>query len=552
MLHFAVPIRRILKHWLKAGKVQMRSVASLLIMVMLLLLGCMPANTEQVTNRITYGLTLIPSGIDPHIHASSELGIPLRQVYDTLVYRDPDTLAFVPGLAEEWVISSDGLTYTFTLKQGVTFHDGTPFNAQAVAANLDRIINPDTASQRAAFMLGPYRGYTVVDDYTIQVMLNEPYAPLLDSFAQIYLAIASPTALAEYSLNRYQFHQVGTGPYRFKEYLPGDRIVIQRNPDYSWGPDFYRKGPSDADIIEEIVFRFYVDESTRRTALENGDAQIMGEILPTDARALATSSQFQLITTPIPGQPAQFMFNTALFPTDNLAVRQALLTGLNRSLIADTVFQGFSPAAWGPLASSAQYYSISVVNEFAFDAEAARQLLENAGFQDANGNGFLDGPDGDLVINVIVPNWGLLPQVAQVMQEQWRLLGVSVRIESVPGFNALLDRVANQPYHLVAFDTPGIDPAMLNQYFLTDGSRNWMNYSNLQLDNTIRAAVREVDPSARRNLYQQIQLFIVAEALTVPIREYVNLNAADASIEGLRFDAYGWFPLLNDVTLRTQ
>src|SRR5262245_49366310 len=97
------------------------------------------AVAETVKNRIVYGLTLPPSGFDPHVNSSSELGIPLRSVYDTLLYRDPQSKAFVPGLAEKWDVSDDGLTYTFHLKAGVKFHDGTPFDANAVAANLDRI-----------------------------------------------------------------------------------------------------------------------------------------------------------------------------------------------------------------------------------------------------------------------------------------------------------------------------------------------------------------------------------------------------------------------------
>ena len=115
-------------------------------------------------------MTLQPSTFDPQIGASSELGIPLRSVYDTLVYRDPQSLEFVPGLATSWTISPDGLIYTFALRQGVNFHDGTPFNAQAVAANLDRITNPMTASQKALFLLGPYTGYEIVDDYTIRLL----------------------------------------------------------------------------------------------------------------------------------------------------------------------------------------------------------------------------------------------------------------------------------------------------------------------------------------------------------------------------------------------
>src|SRR5690242_19351451 len=181
-----------------------------LFLLSILLVGCLPASTSQTTtarHRIVYGLTLEPSGFDPHINESAELGIVLRQVYDTLVYRDPTTYEIVPGLAAAWTISEDGLTYTFSLREGVTFHDGTPFNAQAVAANLDRITNPTTASQRALFLLGPYVGYNVVDDYTIELRLSQPYSPLLDGLSQVYLGIASPTALAAVSNNRYQYHQ---------------------------------------------------------------------------------------------------------------------------------------------------------------------------------------------------------------------------------------------------------------------------------------------------------------------------------------------------------
>ena len=206
-------------------------------------------------NHIVYGLTLQPSSFDPQIGSSSELGIPLRSVYDTLVYRDPQTLEFVPGLATSWTISPDGLTYTFALRQGVTFQDGTPFNAQAVAANLDRITDPNTASQKAIFLLGPYTGYEIVDDYTIRLLLSEAYSPLLDSLSQVYLGIASPTALSAYSNERYQFHQVGTGPFAFVEYVPGDHLTIRRNLDYAWGPAFYQ--PSTPDSVDEIEFRFY-------------------------------------------------------------------------------------------------------------------------------------------------------------------------------------------------------------------------------------------------------------------------------------------------------
>lgn len=120
--------------------------------------ACTPNSSPVVSrNRIVYGLTLSPSGFDPHVNQSSEIGIVLRQVYDTLVYRDPDTGQFVPGLAESWTVSPDQTTYTFTLKQGVTFHDGTPFNAAAVGTTLARITAPENAFSSGARTARPLR-----------------------------------------------------------------------------------------------------------------------------------------------------------------------------------------------------------------------------------------------------------------------------------------------------------------------------------------------------------------------------------------------------------
>jgi peptide/nickel transport system substrate-binding protein len=524
-----------------------RLILALIILLSLSSCGSKSEELDPPRNRIVYGLTLEPSGIDPHIHRSSELGIVLLQVYDTLIFRDPNTGEFVPGLAESWTVSDDGLTYTFNLRHDVIFHDDTPFNAQAVATNLDRIVNPLTASQRAAFMLGSYTGYEIIDDYTIRLILSEPYAPLLDSLSQVYLAMASPAALEEYSDNRYQFHQVGTGPYKFVKYTPGSEIVIRRNDDYNWGPSFYN--PPSENTPDEIVYRFFTDPPTRSLALESGEAQIMGELLPSDARAFTGNSEIRILPTSIPGQPLQFIMNTQNFPTDILAVRQALIFATNRNVIVDTVFQGFSPVAWGPLAEGTEFYSSELVGLYPHDTTQAKALISSVGFNDADGNGYFDAGDGDFEVIVLVPPWGLVPQVAQLLQDQWREAGIKVILQPVPGFNALRERVATGDYNLVAFDTPGYDPAFLNDFFVTGAPLNYARYSNPELDNALLTAVRESSPGVRRGIYAQAQKFIMDQALILPIREYANLNASIRSIENLQFDAYGWFPIMNNVTI---
>jgi len=503
---------------------------------------------EDDGNRIVYGLTLNPSGLDPHIHISNELGIPFYSVYDTLVYRHPQTMDFVPGLAERWEMAPDGLSWTFTLRRDVTFHDGTPFNAQAVAANLDRITDPDLASGKALALLGPYTGYTVVDDYTITLHLSEPYAPLLDGLSQVYLGIASPTALREYSKNTYQWHQVGTGPYRLEEVVPGDRIILRRNPDYAWGPVFYAEATDQS--VDTVEFRFYTDPATRSLALESGAVQMIGELLPTDVELLLGNTQLRVFRVPIPGQPQQFFFNVKRAPTDELAVRQALLYATNRTEIVDAVFQGQSPVAHGPLTAVTPFYDPAVEALYPFDPAFAQSLLQGAGYGDSDGDGIWDRDGEPLRLTMVFASWNQTPEVAQLIQSEWRDIGIEVELIRVPDFPTLRSYALEGDFNLIAFYDSGVEASLLNQFYMTGGANNWSGFSDPELDGWLHEAVRQVDADARAALYSSVQQRIMEQAVVLPIRDYVNLNGTTAKLEGVIFSAQGWWPLLRNLQLR--
>lgn len=498
-------------------------------------------------NRIVYGLTLNPSGFDPHINASNELGIPFFSVYDTLVYRHPQTMDFVPGLAEQWEMAADGLSWTFFLRHDVTFHDGEPFNAPAVAVNLDRIMNPDIPSQKARALLGPYTGYTIVDNYTITLQLSEPYAPLLDALSQVYLGIASPKALRETTKNSYQWHQVGTGPYRLDEVVPGDRIVLKRNRDYTWGPVFYASVTDET--IDTIEFRFYQDPPTRSLALESGEVQMIGELLPTDAELLLGNTSLRIYQVPIPGMPQQFFINTQRAPTDEVAVRQALLYATNRTAIADAVFQAQSPVAHGPLTSATPYYDPAVERQYPYDPDFARSLLQGAGYSDSDGDGIWDRDGEPLTVRVVFAPWNQMSDVAQLIESQWRDLGIKVELDLVADFPTLVDRAASGEYNLIGRYDFAVDASILSLFYLTGARDNWTGFSDPELDGWLLEAVRQSDPNTRTQLYMAIQQRIMEQALVLPIREYVNLNGATARLDGVIFSAQGWWPLLRNFQL---
>jgi peptide/nickel transport system substrate-binding protein len=518
-----------------------------LLLIGLPLAGC-SSGAQEEPDELVYGLTLVPSGIDPHIHASAELGIPLRSVYDTLVYRDADTLEFVPGLADSWVISPDGLEYTFRLRRDVTFHDGTRFDADAVRVNIERILSSDSNSLKAAQLLGPVSHVEMPDAYTITIVLSRPFEPLLDGLSQPYLGMASPQALSEWDTATYQFNQVGTGPYRFVEYVVNDRLVLERNPDYTWGPGVVTN-PAVPNV-NRIVFRFFTDPATRALALESGEVDVMGELLPTDAARLSAGDEIELAAVPIPGQPFQFFFNTRRPPTDNLSVRQALILAVNRPAIVQSVFQNLSPVAYGPISAATLYYDPSLQGRYTHDPVQARALFDSAGLTDSDGDGWRDSSGEPLEIVIVIPPWGLGPEIAQLVENQWETtLQVQVELEQVPSFPLLVEAASQGEYHAVALNFQGLDPVVLNSFFLTDGMRNWSGVSDPDLDGWLLAAEAERDPVQRAQYYALAQNRIMDEALILPVRDYVNLNGVRSGVTGLRYDAQGWFPYLTDVSV---
>lgn len=508
----------------------------------------------QSGGTLRYGLTLPVSGIDPHVNASSELGIALNYVYDTLVVQDA-LGRFHPSLAEAWTMSEDGLTYTFTLRRDVTFHDGTPFNAAAVVRNLERVADPATKSQKAVFLLGPFARAEAVDEFTVRIVLSAPYAPLLDGLSQVYLGMASPAALDKWG-DAYQMHQVGSGPFRFVSYQERQSLVIERNPDYNWAPEI--RGHTGPAYLDRVEFRFYADPATRLPALLSGEADVMGELLPRDADQLKTepnADRFMLYPVAIPGQSVQFFMNTALPPLDDLRVRQALLYATDRPALVRAVYGEYSPVATGPLSAvtRAAFGPISSRMWYTFDPEQAKSLLAEAGWADTDGDGVLDKDGAPLVLKGVLASWGELGSVATILQAQWKPFGISLELEQMP-YPAVLEAGRNGTHHLVPFVNSGTDPSLLRTFFHSEniGGFNWSRVSDPQVDAWLEEGERLPDSPERYRLYYQVQEQVLTQAWILPIRDQVNVNAASTRVHGLTYDVQGWFPVLYDVWVATK
>ncbi len=518
-----------------------------LLILMTILIACSPppTNPTPTTPTLNIGLVTDPATFDPHLTTSGEVGIVLRQVYDTLIYRDPNTLNFVPGLAANWTISPEGLEYTFQLQQGVTFHDNTPFNAQAVAANLDRILEFGSDGQARA-LLAAYESYTIVDNYTITLRLTQPDAAFLDALSQVYLSIASPQALQTYSTLRYQFHQVGTGPFRFEEFIPGNYVVLTRNPSYNWPPTFYQ--PDIPNPVQRARFTFHTQPAQRTQALLNGQVDMISRLLPTDARALAVNPQFQIYPLTLPGQPYQLLMNTTQYPTDNPTIRQALIIGTNRPDIVNAILQGFSAPAWSPLTATTLFHSRAFANTYAYDLIQARDLLATAGFEDTNNDGILEIDRVPLEVRIIILRDDLSPLLIQRLRTQWADLGVSVQVTIAPTRTTLLQIIETGDYNLLAIRSERLEPTFLTNSFTSNSPTNWTNYATDTLDNTLNTATRTPDIQARAEAYIAAQNEIMQEALILPLADAVNLIGTTTALSNVQFHANRRYPILPNLS----
>ena len=265
---------------------------------------------------LRYGLAAIPAGLDRRLWSASQLGILHNNVHETLV-RAGEGGRFEPSLAESWQVSADRRTYEFRLHPGVTFHDGTRFDAQAVKANLDRLADPSTGSRAAASLLHSYRAATVTDPYTVLIRLEKPDPAFLNALAGVHLGIASPAGLASAGRDRDRISLAGTGPFTFlaEEYVPGRTIVLRKNPDYRWGPSSYRDvgalyfgsgyDPNSSCLrahlvyehtgpayLDRIIFTSIPDPAARARALETAEVDAADDLVPADAARLEGQGRF--------------------------------------------------------------------------------------------------------------------------------------------------------------------------------------------------------------------------------------------------------------------
>lgn len=497
---------------------------------------------------IKLGALVDIDNLDPAIALRGNTRRVLFLIFDTLVRTKPNDPNYYPGLATSWQVSPDAKSITFELRRGVKFHDGTPFNAEAVKFTLDRIGlkgGPDrrVAAGTAVGALGPYEGADVLGEYTVRVRWIEPYAPALTMLALEVFGIVSPTAAKKWGLE-FTNNPVGTGPFTFKEWVKNDHLTVVRNPDYKWGPPIFKnQGPPH---IEGIVWKIIPEDGTRVGTLESGEMDIIEEVPVEYYSRLKQNLNIKVASATIPGTPVYIIVNVSKEPTDQLAVREGLRYAVNQDLIVKTLYKdAFSPAR--SVLDPATFAYSNLERYFTYDLAKARETLDRGGWT--------VGPDGirvkdgkRLKLRFLVGPAFDVERVAPLLQAAWREVGIEVDIEklvSAPYFAA----VRRGDHHLAQQGWWYPDPHVMYSAFHSKFAGTGFNFTHSKipaLDQMLEEGYKTADPKKRIGIYRSAQELWAEMALGIPIRRMVLIYALKKNIHDLEFSHVAW-PLFNDV-----
>lgn len=466
-----------------------------------------PSTSGTEESILIFGRGADSVDLDPSLVTDGESLRVTKNIFDTLLDYADDSMIVQPALAEDWKISDDGLKYTFHLRKGVKFHDGTDFNAEAVKFNFDRWKDPANSP------VGLFEYYTsqfgevikevvAVDANTVEFHLNRTQGPFLQNIAMSSFGIASPAAIEKYG-ETFGQNPVGTGPFIFKEWKANDSITLVKNPDY-WMTGYPK--------LDKVVFRSIPDNSARFNALRAGDIDLMDNLAPSDVNSVKGDSSLQLYMRPS-FNVAYLGFNTEKAPLDNPKVRVAIAHAINKQGLVDTIFDGRAVPAKNPMPPSLWGYN-DQIQDYQFNLDKAKELLTEAGYP----NGFKLTFHAMPAVRPYMPDG---PKAAEAIAADLAKIGIETEIVS-PEWAVYLEdtKVGNMEMFILGWTGDNGDPdnfiyALLDQDNI--GGNNRARYKNQELHDLLIAAQSESDQGKRELMYKDAQVIIHNDQPWVPL-----------------------------------
>ncbi|WP_454858001.1 ABC transporter substrate-binding protein [Rhizobium binxianense] len=498
---------------------------------------CAHAVMAQEVNKdahLTIGWAEPIDTLNPATTGARNVGSLLTNMFDTLVWLDKD-FAIKPLLATGWTISADGLKYTFNLRHDVTFHDGTKFDAAAVVANVNYINDGKTQSKIARGLLGPCKTATATAEYTVEFTCATPYAALLAQLGEPYLGMQSPAAIAKYGADLGQ-HPVGTGVFRMVSYQPDQSLVLERFDKYNWmAADPEHKGPSD---IAGITFQIVPNSQARVSAFMSGQSQAMQQTPGVYWKSLGATGQYKQVSVPISGLGIFAPINADRFPTNELAVRKAIMYALDKTAVVQLAEAGVFPVSNAPLQPGMVGYDASLETMYSYDVKKAAQLLTEAGWTKPDKFWQKDGKTLTIDLTAIstVPSYPLL---AQAIQGFLRDFGMDAKVTQMSSAAWQANNVSGG-FSLTPLQYIGVDPDALHFWFLAGEYYNWSHWTNPELTALIMEGQRLTDAAKRVEIYQKAQRIIMENAVMLPIRQNIDLIMTVPNLTGVTYSGGGF------------
>jgi len=500
-------------------------------------------STARADTTLVVSMAADPTGLDPEAVLNNTSGFVMATIYDGLIRYKPGTVEVEPGLAERWDISPDGLTYSFRLRKGVKYHDGTPFDANALIATLDRqlkksdpnfIYNSGPVQSYIDFTYGSVASYRAVDDSTVEVKMKEPSAALLASLAMVWNGVVSPTAAAKYG-KEFRNHPVGTGPFIFREWRERDRVALDANPNY-W------KGKPKVD---HLVFKEYPDAQAALLALKRGDVQIMGDVATPVIPSIRADHDLVLLTQPGLAVNGMAMPNDVPPFTDK-RVRQALNYAVDKDAINKALYNGLATPMVSPL-PEAQWGFDKTMTGYAYDPAKAKELLAAAGGQ--------SGHNVELLAYSTPRGYNPAgPDLAVALQGYLQKVGIAadVRKLDIGAFLATVRSGKYQGLFITGFSGDNGDPdnflnALFNSSQMPVGDT--AHYKNPEVDKLMDQAAREPDQVKRIAMYKTLQRQIMDDAPWLFVNSVLQVRAARTEVKGFRLNPTQMFFDMDEVSV---
>ncbi|PID20835.1 ABC transporter substrate-binding protein [Sporosarcina sp. P3] len=466
------------------------------------------------------------TSLDPSRVTEGETFKVTVNLFETLLNFGEQDTTVQPGLAKEYDTSEDGLTYTFQLEEGVKFHDGTDFNAEAVVKNFERWANGD--ADTFPYYNSMFGGFKDDEDHVIEsvkadgdstviITLKRPQAPFLKNLAMSMFAISSPEAF-EKGDDEYERNPVGTGPFKFVEWKPNETITIEKNEEY-WQEGLPK--------LDRVIFQAIPNNSARLNALLSGEIDLADGINPADGVKIEDHDALQLFERPSMNV-GYLGLTVTREPFDKKEVRQAMNYAIDKQSIIDSFFEGRAEVAKNAMPSSISGYNDDV-EDYAYDPEKAKELLKEAGLE--------DGFEMELwAMPVPRPYMPDGTKVAEAIQSNLADVGIKAKIVSYE-WATYLDKASKGEADAFMLGWTGDNGDADNfLYVLLDedniGSNNYTYFKNDETHKLFLEAQTEVDEDKRIELYKQAQEILHEEAPWVPLAHSIPLLGGAKELTG--------------------